>query len=623
MYARVGEFGFVYDDSVYILDNPHVLGGPTGENLRWALTALYADNWHPLTWISHQLDILFFGLQPRGHHLVNLSFHAVNSGLLFLLLSRMTGALWRSAFPAALFAIHPLHVESVAWLSERKDLLSAFFMLLTVRAYLWYVAAPRRRRRLLVVAGGLAAGLMAKPMLVTLPFVLLLLDFWPLNRLMGARQPQQSPASSPRYPEILPLLIEKLPLLMLSALVSVVTYIAQQAGGAMVLMSGHPVSARLANAVVSYLRYLGKMVWPADLAAIYPHPAAGWPPALTAAAALTLAVVTALTLRHRRRRPYLATGWFWYLGMLVPVIGLVQVGFQAMADRYTYLPLIGVSICIAWSVPDLLSRVRLRREALIATAVLLLVSLAARTRSQLPFWRDDGTLFAHAREVTTGNFVAEYNLGNALMKQGNVLEATDHYREAVRIKPDYVSAHNNLGATLAVQGRNEEALFHYREALRLEPDFAEALVGFGSLLRTLERFGEAEQLYRRALQVRPRDAAAHFGLGASLAHQGRNEEATAQLCDALSINPDLPLAHVYLGNILSAAGKVEEGKRSFLEALRIEPDNTDALYNLGVALAIQGRFAEAAARFREALQIRPDFPEARADLEKVLALSRR
>ncbi len=618
-YSSVGELGFVYDDREYVVENPHVLGGPTAENLRWALTARYVDNWHPLTWISHQLDIRFFGLHPGGHHRVNVALHAVNSGLLFLLLARMTGALWRSAFPAALFAIHPLHVESVAWVSERKDLLSALFMLLTVWAYVWYVAAPHRRRRLLAVAGGLAAGLMAKSMLVTLPLVLLLLDFWPLHRLTGARQPRQSPAVSPHLPGFLPLVIEKLPLLGLSAFASVVTYTAQQAGEAMVPVSRHPLAARLANALVSYLRYLGKMVWPSDLAALYPLPADGWPPALTAGAALTLAGVTALTLRQLRRRPYLATGWFWYLGMLVPVIGLVQVGSQALADRYAYLPLIGVFVCISWSIPDLPFRLRPRRGVLGATALLVLAALAARTRSQLPFWRDDVALFTHARAVTTGNFVAAYNLGNALLKQGNARAALDCFEEAVRLKPDFPLAQNNLGATLAAQGRNEEALFHYREALLYKPDFSEALIGLGTVLRSLGRFAEAAQFSRRALQANPRDAAAHFGLGASLARQGRNAEATAELEEALSINPDLPQAHLYLGHVLSAAGRLEEGKRSFLEALRLEPDNTDALYNIGVTLAIQGKFEAAAARFGEALRLKPDFPEARADLEKVLA----
>jgi Flp pilus assembly protein TadD len=452
--------------------------------------------------------------------------------------------------------------------------------------------------------------------------VLLLLDYWPLGRWPLA-DPRRSPGAPRRSPAILSLVAEKIPLLALAALSSAVTYVAQQRGGAMDLLPRLPLADRLANAAVSYVRYLGKMLWPFDLAALYPYPAAGWPPWQIAAATLLVAGLTAVTVWQSRQRPYLAAGWFLYLGMLVPVIGIVQVGYQALADRYTYLPLIGIFVAGAWGLDDLAPGLRVRRRVLFAAVAAALALLAARTWSQALVWRDEAALFEQARRVTSGNFVAAYNLGNARMKERNIPEATRLYREALRLKPDYPEAHNNLGAALALEGRREEALVHYREAVRLVPRFAEAHTGLGTLLLGEGRLDEAAGHYRQVLQVKPGDPVALFGLGTIYARQGRDAEAEVSFRSLLLLRPDDAAAHVNLGNVLSRQGRAEEGTRHYLEALRIDPGNADAHYNLGVTLAVQGRFAEAAARFREALRLKPDFAEARADLEKVSAQPRR
>lgn len=504
--------GFVgSDDDFYVYENPHVLSGLTWSAIAWAFSTTYYGWWHPVTWLSHMLDVQLFGVNPAGHHATSLLIHVANMLLLYFLLSRMTGLRWRSAVAAALFALHPLRVESVAWVSERKDLLSAFFGFLSIAAYLRYV----RQRKMSVYAASLvlfALSLASKSMLVTLPFLLLLLDLWPLERLDRSRAGA--------------LVVEKLPYLALSAAASVVTYLAQRHGRATMTL---PFAVRLDNAVLSYLRYIGKLFDPARLAFLYPHPAVthGW---LTAAATLALLAITAACLFFGRRYRYLAVGWLWYVGALVPVLGLVQVGRQAIADRYTYVPVIGLTVIVVWGITDLTGRWRFRRAALATASVACLLVLSRLTFLQIQTWHDTTTLFEHALSVTEGNSYMEvalgrwneavehleetvrlqpnspeilYTLGAALENSSRVTEARERYEAALRLKPEYPEAHSNLGLLLLRQGDAAQALPHLKETARLDPDSPQAHEDLATCLKTLGRDEEASRESREALRLSP------------------------------------------------------------------------------------------------------------------------
>jgi protein O-mannosyl-transferase len=557
VYASAWHHGFVnYDDDDYVTTNPVVLRGLTWHGVAWAFTTGYAVNWHPLTWLSHMLDVQLYGLDPGLHHLTNLLFHIVNTLLLFGLLHRMTRALGRSAFVAGLFAVHPLHVESVAWVAERKDVLSTLFWMLTLWAYVGYVKRPGLRKYAVVLLL-FALGLMAKQMLVTLPFVLLLLDFWPLGRMGTGADPAGGWAlSHERWAAAVRLVWEKLPLLALSVASSVATFVIHQRGGAVIILSAIPLKLRAENALVSYVAYIGKMLWPARLAVLYPY-SRSLPAWWVAGAFLFLMGASVAVLRAAERRPYLPVGWFWYLGTLLPVIGLIQVGDQAMADRYTYVPLIGLFIIVAWGVPDLLVGwpLRLRRIALPAAACLVILACAIAARGQLQYWENSTTLWTHALAVTTGNNIAHNNLGVALADQGKIDEAIAQYSEALRNQPDYANAHNNLGVALDDQGKIDEAIAHYSEALRIKPDYANA----------------------------------HINLGVALANQGKIDGAITQFTEALRIEPDSAKAHNDLGVALASAGKIDEAIAHFTEALRIKPDFGDAHNNLELALVRRGK----------------------------------
>jgi len=493
VYGRVVGLRYVgIDDAAYVTQNPRVQDGLTSEGLRWALTTTHQANWHPLTWLSHMLDVELFGPGPAGPHAVNAILHALTALLLFLWLDRATGEPWPSAFAAALFALHPLQVESVAWIAERKDVLSALFWMLTMRAWLGYVRRPAVARYVVMVAL-FGAGLMAKPMLVTLPFVLLLLDYWPLGR--WPRTPGSGVA--PRR-----LVLEKVPLLGLSIASSVTTILAQRAGGAMVDLASLPIPARFANALVGYTVYLGKTLWPIDLAVLYPHPTTfpGW---RVAAAALILGAVSVGAWRWRLRRPWLAVGWCWFLGTLVPVIGLVQVGVQSVADRYTYLPGIGLFIIAAWGLAELTAAWGLPARAKSLAAVSLLATLSVATWTQLGHWCDAESLFSHAVRVTRDNHVAHYNLGLALARQGKIDTAIDHFSEAARIHPGYAEAHHNLGTALLRQGQLEPAAEHLGEARRLSPEVPMVHLNHARVLQEMGRTADAADAYRDALRRRP------------------------------------------------------------------------------------------------------------------------
>jgi len=602
-----------YDDGRYVYENEHVKTGLTPANILWAFTSGYASNWHPLTWLSHQLDCQIYGLEPRGHHITNLVLHIANAVLLFMALRHMTRSVWRSAFVAAAFAVHPLHVESVAWVAERKDVLSSLFWMLTMIAYWQYVRNPSVRRYALVVLL-LALGLMAKPMLVTLPFVLLLVDYWPLGRTG-----EKITAAG-----CWKLLREKIPLFVLAAASSVVTFVVQLKGGAMSELEGLTLSARVANGVVAYISYIGKTVWPANLAVLYPFPLDGIAVWQVASAALVLTSVTAFVWRLRRRRPYLLVGWAWYLGTLVPVIGIVKIGYHAMADRYTYVPLVGLFVMLAWGIPDMLEtwlsakRRRLRAAGLAVASTLLLITLMICTWSQVRYWRDTRTLYERAVSATSDNAFMHRNLGNLLDRQDKLDEAKAHYIAAIRIDPDYAPAHYGLGRLLTLQGQLDEAIYHLEEAVRIKPDYLSALTTLGIALFRQGRTDEGIDRLSEAIAFQPDTLVIRYNLGTALLSVGRTDEAIEQFCEMLSIDPARADAHYQLGAAYLQKGDDERAATHFSEAARVDPNYSSAIADLGTKLAQQGRFGEAAAIYKQALRVAPDATELRYKLAAAL-----
>jgi hypothetical protein len=530
VYWHVTGHDFVLlDDDIFVYENPHVQNGLTLDSMIWAFTTTHTGLKIPLTWLSLMLDFDLYGLDAGGYHLTNLLLHIANVLLVFFILKLMTGGLWRSGFVAALFALHPLHVESVAWVAERKDVLSTLFWMLTLWAYFRYVQRPTVRRYLLILVP-FALGLLAKPMLVTLPFVLLLLDYWPLGRFQVG-QSADAPESSVQAPiksgqpmsSVLSLVWEKIPLFALVAVSSVVTFLAQKSSGYFVHSETWPIRIRIANGLVSYIKYLGKMIWPHPLALFYPHPGHSLPIWKAAGAGLVLLCISILVVRGARRYPYLLVGWLWYIGTLVPVIGLVQVGAQALADRYTYVPLIGLFIMIAWGVPEIVPQWPHRKLYLATLSTTLFLFLMALTWKQVQYWKNGISLFEHTLEVTSNNWLCNYNLGTALDKKGRTDDAIKHYLEALRIRPDYTEAHNNLGIALDRKGRTDDAIKHYLEALRIEPDNAEAHNNLGIDLARKGNVDVAVKHFQKALQINPNFSYARANLKKALLLQERNQ----------------------------------------------------------------------------------------------------
>lgn len=545
---QVRNYEFVIlDDDKYVTENSHVRDGLTWEGFVWAFTTMHANFWHPLTWISHMLDCELYGLDSGGHHFTNLLIHLANTLLLFLVLERMTGALWPSAFVAAMFALHPLHVESVAWVAERKDVLSTFFFVLTIGCYVRYVERPGINRYLLVLLS-FALGLMAKPMLVTLPFVLLLLDYWPLGRFKfgqpsgnSSAQAQKSDRPNNHRSSFLRLVVEKSPFFVLAAVSCIVAFLAQEHGGALRALNLFPIEVRIANAVIAYSGYIGKTIWPLHLAVFYPHPGM-LPLWQVIGAGLFLVSTSVLVIRAAHSFAYLTVGWLWYLGTLVPVIGLVQVGDHAMADRYTYVPLIGLFIMITWGSCDISKIWRYRRIVLPISMGALLCASMIRTGFQLRYWQNSTTLFEHALDVTADNTLAHTNLGVILAGQGKLDEAVSHYSQALRINPDHLEARINMGAALAAQDKLDEAVAHYSHALHIKPDFAGAHYNLGNALVAQGRLTEAITHFHEALRIKPNDAEVHNNLGIVLAKQGKAEKAITHFHEALRITPGYTLA---------------------------------------------------------------------------------
>jgi len=529
-FEPVASCNFVsYDDFQYVTGNPRVQAGITLDSVVWAFTTSYKSNWHPLTWLSYMLDCQLFGLNPFWYHFVNLLFHIANTLLLFEIFRRMTGLLWRSAFVAALFALHPVHVESVAWVAERKDVLSGFFWMLTIAAYLWYVH-QRCISRYLLVALLFCFGLMAKPILVTLPFVLLLLDYWPLGRFRRAGQNQHEssmhtePKDSDSHTASLGgLILEKVPLFILSAASVVVTFVVQSSGRAMASMAAFGLRFRLSNALVSYVRYIGKTIYPTRLAVLYPLRLEGLPLWQPIVSFVLLVAISVAVIYAVRRRPFFLVGWLWFLITLVPVIGLVQVGIQAMADRYTYLSSIGLFMMVTWGVAEGLAKWRYKEMALRVSAVVVLVILVICTYIQVGYWQNDYTLYKRAVEATEDNYIMHNNFGDVLLKKGLVSEAIANFAEALRINPRHLEARLNLGVALSEQGRLEEAVECFKEVLRLRQDWPVAYNNLGRAYALLGEYDLAIQNYKEALRLKPDYPAAHRNLKEVLDEQSKDK----------------------------------------------------------------------------------------------------
>jgi len=598
VYNQVRHFEFVnFDDPEYVTENNHVRAGLTWDGTVWAFRSLEAANWFPLTWLSHMADSQLFGLRSGWHHWTNVLLHTLAALVLFAALKRMTGALWRSAFVAFLFALHPMHVESVAWVAERKDVLSGLFWCLALWCYARYAERPSLERYWPVVAA-FCLGLMSKPMTVTLPFVLLLLDLWPLRRAFR-----------------MAILWEKIPLMALAAGESLVTFLAQEQGRAVRSLSTVPFGLRLENALISYVVYIARMFWPAHLAVFYPysHDLPAWS---AVGAGAVLAGISILVVRRRRTAPYLAVGWFWYLGTLAPVIGLIQVGGQSSADRYTYLPMIGLTIMLAWGATDLFKR---QPRALAVAAVAACSACVLLTFQQISYWANSGTLFRHAVEVTSDNYIAHNNLADYYLIHRRNEEARVQVNEALRLKPGYPEARVNLATVLTRMGKLSDAEREYHVAMAFQPANVEAHAGLGVALATQGRIAEALREFQEVVRLSPGYAEGHYSLGRVLAAMGRTDEAMAEFREAVHLRPDHAEAHHSLGITLAGRGRLTEAIAEFTAEARLKPDDANVHNSLGMTLAGVGRYDDAIAQFAEALKIQPGFTAARKGLESALA----
>jgi len=649
-----------FDDGVYVTENIHIRHGITIQAIRWAFTTGRAANWHPLTWMSHMLDVQLFGLKPRWHHLTNLLFHIANTLLLFVIFHRMTKAPWKSAFVAALFALHPLHVESVAWVSERKDVLSTFFWMLTMAAYIHYVEHPGLKNYLAVLMF-FVLGLMAKPMLVTLPFVLLLLDCWPLQRLQqkksiqgirtevtkplsankrkgksGRKQtsgslPALDPGSSTagavqtvvkeeepaddkyQWALVRPLILEKIPLLVLAALSCTVTFIAQQKGGAVKSIGVFPPVVRITNGFVCYVIYIGKTIWPSNLAVFYPHPGLR-PLWQVLGAVLFLGAITFAVIRTAKRLPYLAVGWLWFASTLVPVIGIVQVGDQAMADRYTYIPLIGLFVMAAWGIPELMKKWQPtrppRKEALFALPASILACLLIVTWTQVGYWRNSIALYDHALKVTNPNDTIYDNRGDANYCLGNLREAISDYDRAIEINPKYAGSYINRGNAYGKLGDQRQAISDYDRAIEINPEHARAYSDRGAAYGALGNQRQAISDYNRAIEINPKYADAFNNRGAAYGELGNHRQAISDYNRAIEINPEYAEAYYNRGLAYGRLGDHRQAISDYDRAIEINPKYADAFSNRGGAYGILGDYRRAISEYDRAIEINPEHAQA-------------
>ena len=665
VYGQVADFDFTnLDDGPIIYENLNVRGGLTLHGVLWALSTSYFDFWHPLTWWSHMLDCELFGLDPGSHHLMNLGFHVANTLLLFGVLRRMTGAWKRSALVAALFALHPLHVESVAWLSERKDVLSTFFFLLTLGAYVRYAQKQSRvegressagsgslaldplARRLVsakqcedgseaktarrwtldyfLALVFFALGLMSKPMLVTLPFVLLLLDYWPLGRVTSDKwrvagpESRHTPSIHQSINPLLRLLLEKLPFFGLAAVSCAVTCLGMQGGQHLRSAEQSPWGLRLANVPVSYARYLGKLVWPVDLAALYPMPAhwGFWP---VGGSVALLLLLTLFVAGRARSAPWLLTGWLMFLGTLVPVIGIVPNGFQSIADRYTYIPSIGLFVAGVWAVAEFSVRWKFRAFLLPGAAVLALLVCSSLTWLQAGYWRNSLTLWTHCVGVTRDNILARISLGNALQRAGQINEAMEQYREVLRLDPNQEHANLDLGAALAMTGQLQEATNCFARALRSRPDWSGTHLNLARALFELGDFSGALTHYAEAVRLDSNAVVAFTSLAGDLSARGKSDEAVRYYLEALRFNPADAEAHYHLGLEWLQRGRTDEAMASLREAVRLKPDLADAHFQLATTLVNRRAISEAISQYHETLRLDPESLPALNNLAWILA----
>jgi protein O-mannosyl-transferase len=593
-----------FDDNSYIVNNDPIQSGFTSQSVVWAFTSGYAANWHPLTWLSHMLDIELFGLNPLGHHLHNLLLHTLSTVLLFRLLYRMTGTLWCSVFVAMAFGLHPLRVESVAWAAERKDVLSVFFFMLTLTAYLYYVNRGGLFRYLLV-ALSFTMGLMAKPMLVTAPVLLLILDLWPLGRN--------------RQNSIARLIMEKIPLLVLSIGSCIVTYTAQQSGGSMApkLLSWLP---RLSNSLTSYIGYWGKVFWPSDLALLYPYhdnlPL--WQPIISF---LILAVVSGLVIYRFRKQPYLAAGWAWYLVTLLPVIGLVQVGSQSMADRYTYLPSIGIFIVVSWGTAHLVSGWRYQKLLSGISMLIIASAMIIGTRTQLHYWQNSTALFKHTLAVTHNNHIIHHSLGWVLAKQGNLDEAADHFNKALALWPDFPEANLDMASLSIKRNELDKAMNYLHRVLKLEPENATAYCNMGLIFESQDNIDQAIGAYEQAVRFDGNNYKAWNALGVLKANRGLLDEARDCFGRCIQMNPNDSESWRNLGFTRQMQNQTDEAVSCYRTALDKDPNNYQAWCNLAQSLQMTGKVQEATDACRRALRINPDSAEAMNNLAWILASS--
>jgi len=596
VYAQTAGFSLVaYDDPFYVTVNPQVLGGLTWDGVKWAFTTMHAGNWFPLVWLSLMLDRTL-GAAAGGFHLVNIALHIANTILLFWVLKRYTKAVWASFFVSALFALHPLHVESVAWITERKDVLSMLFWLLTMLAYLRYVEIPTTKRYVIICAV-FSLGLMSKSMLVTLPFVLVLMDYWPLKQLW--------PEEKSNSVTIGRLLFEKIPLLSLSVASCVMTVIAQKSWGAVAKISIVPFNQRVGNALVSYCDYILKTFWPVDLAVFYPHPIkslAVWKVAVSLAVLVAITIVVILL----RRRRYLLVGWFWYVGTLVPVIGLVQVGGQALADRYTYVPLTGIFIMLAWAAGDFVAQRRFRQILAGVASSAIIGVLGAMTFVQVSYWRDTMSLFTHCAAVTPDNVIVRKYLGIGFAEKGDPESAVREFEAALRFEPNDTRTLYNIAGMQARQGRIDEAIEYYNRVLKLKPGDADTCVAIASIRAARGEFERAIDSYREGLKYNSGDAEMRSGLGLMLLQLNRVDEGITELEQSVKIKAD-SAAYCNLGLAWAQKGRLNRAMECYAKSIQLKPDNAKARYNLGNAYFAQNMPEKAIAEYRRAIQAVPDY----------------
>jgi tetratricopeptide (TPR) repeat protein len=614
-YSGVRYCDFIYfDDPVYLTENYNVKKGVTLEGVKWAFTSGYAANWHPVTWLSLMVGCELYGLDPAWHHLTNLLIHILNVLLLFLLFNKTTNDVYKSLCVAALFAVHPIHVESVAWVTERKDVLSGFFWISTLILYTWYTKEKTWKSYLVVIIS-FSLGLMSKPMLVLLPVVLLFFDYWPLSRLSFPKRPPGAFIEGKKT-DIRTAVFEKIPLLFLSFGSAVVTILVQHHEGAVRSASEVPYGVRISNAFFSYVLYLKKLFWPADLAMLYPHP--GEMKVLPAVlSVILLLAVSIIAVRFLKKYPYFFVGWFWYLISILPVIGFVSIGDIVMADRYAYLPFIGLYVLLVFTLGDMMKFDRLKKIK-IPGMILLFFVLSLLTNIQAGYWKDSVTLFKHTLSVTDNNYVIQNNLGGAYWQEGKKEEALRHFKAALELKPDYAEAHNNLGSVLEKIGQEEDAIFHYKKAIAIHPDFPKAVYNLGVLYGKQGDMTTSVELLEKAIRLAPEFGEAHYNIALAYWLSNQVEKALQHYQEAVRIDPvKFPGAYVNIGRLLVTQGKVEEGRRYLEQALNANPQDAEACYYLGLLSLHQKKAEQAMAYFKKTLNIQPDHAGALKQLEQM------